>query len=142
MADNKLNHPGDGTTQAVNSVELIEPKPAAPAVNGVKPEFDFSDLSWAESIELGKMKSIIADVVALKDEKEQLRRYDTILARIQDMLRRSVVSIPREWLIKRAPDAIDYSQPGEVARWLRKDRVGELIQALQGGAGGEDDPNA
>jgi len=137
MIDNETR-PGDGQTQAVDVAEVV----TAPAANGVKPEFDFSDLSWKESIDLGKMKSIIAAALDIKDEKEQLRRYDTILARIQDMLRRSVVSIPREWLVKRAPETIDFSQIGEVAEWLRKDRVSELLQALQEGAGGSDDPNA
>jgi hypothetical protein len=128
------------------AVELVEPKPVAPTVNGIKPHFDFSDLSWAESIEIGREIAKIGKATDLArtsdDAEEAVRDLEPLVVKFYELLARFVVDIPRTWLVRTAPDDIDYSKPGEVAKWLRRDKSQALITALTLGVNGSEDPNA
>lgn len=90
------------------------------------PEFDLSELSWEDSaaIDLAGMRASKAIKAQDADEAEKA------FAAIRQTLATCVVSMPRTWLVGRAPEAIDWSDPASF-RWLRATHMQLLLAAFR-----------
>lgn len=82
------------------------------------PVFDFDEMSWGDSKQ-----------IMILGEKLKAASGDTAMSLFADLEKAVspyIVSVPRSWLVKRAPDPVDYSQPGAL-EWLRRSRFYELL---------------
>lgn len=97
-------------------------KPELKIVPDEKPVLDFSNLSWGDaeeadilSMEAGKAQQA-GDIEAVRKAQRGLR---LLIARV-------VVSLPRSWLVKNAPESLAFDDP-DTYRHLRRDKMQELL---------------
>lgn len=90
-----------------------------------KPVFDLSDLSWGDSKALTTAQMKVKGAAAAGD----FERLEQGFGDMQAFLARVVVSIPRDWLVKSAPEVVDWSKP-ESYDFLKSKRMNELLVAL------------
>jgi len=94
--------------------------------DGAKPEFDFSNFSWRDDRQIAILQAKIGkaaenhDIEAIEEGYKDIERFFSLI----------LVSVPREWLVRTAPEMIDWSQPDSL-RWLRGDKSRALLNALQ-----------
>lgn len=90
------------------------------------PEFDLSELSWEDSaaVDLAGMRASQAI------RKQDADGAEKAFAAIRQTLATCVVSIPRGWLVKRAPAEIDWSDPASF-RWLQATHMQLLLTAFR-----------
>lgn len=88
------------------------------------PEFDLSELTWADgvAIDLAGLRAAKAMKALDPDAAEEA------LATIRRVLATVVVSVPRAWLVTRAPEPLDWRDP-ESFRWLKSTHMEKLIAA-------------
>lgn len=92
-----------------------------------KPEFDFSELSWGDSMDFSVVQAKVNGLTQnpLADPAEVKKTFD----QLNSFLALIVVHIPRAWLVKRAPDVLDFTQ-ADTFRHLKQTRVQDLMQAM------------
>jgi len=93
--------------------------------NGAKPEFDFSEISWKDSKEFSRVQMRLRQANA----DNNLEGLDMAFAGMETLLARVVTHVPREWLTKSAPLALDWSSPASFD-FVRGNRMSDLIIAL------------
>lgn len=111
------------------------------------PEFDFSEVSYGWAKQYSKVMARLAATGALIEEKaknditpeeraalkaarlEALAGWDELIEERDSLLVMPLVSVPREWLVKSAPEDIDWSDVKSLD-WLRGDRLEALMTAL------------
>ena len=93
--------------------------------DGAKPEFDFSEISWKDSKEFSRMQMRLRQASA----DNNLDGLDMAFAGMENLLARVVTHIPREWLVKSAPEMLDWSQP-TAFDYVRGNRMSDLIIAI------------
>lgn len=90
-----------------------------------KPVFDLSELSWKDSKALTAAQMKVKGAAADGDYERLEQGFDDM----QQFLARVVVSIPRSWLVKSAPDAVDWSDPASFDL-LRAKRMNDVLTLL------------
>lgn len=85
-----------------------------------QPVIDFDEMSWGDSKQIliigEKMRKPDTDSAALID----------LFADLEKIIGPLITSIPRSWLVKRAPETPDYTQAGSLDL-LRGERFMELL---------------
>lgn len=87
-----------------------------------QPRFDFSNLTWGESKRLTLLGQRAREGATAAD-------METLFAEMQAMLAKVVLSVPRSWLVKDAPEQLDWTDPASFD-WLRADRMQQLQEML------------
>lgn len=100
-----------------------------------KPTFDFSEMSWAESKAISINQARIFRAQQVNDADALAEGF----AAMQAILARTVINVPRAWLIRSAPEQIDWRDP-VAFDLVRADRMMHLIRAMVE-AQGEDSKN-
>lgn len=100
-----------------------------------KPEFDFTRFSWRDAKAITRLQARAARVAALLETKEALLdraafdsaldEQDAIFEELQGYITRVLVSVPADWLVPNAPDALDWTDPTSLD-WLRGSAFGQL----------------
>lgn len=88
-----------------------------------KPILNLDELSW------GDTKMLIGAGSTLTNSKASVAEQMAAMACIEQLIGPLVVSIPRAWLVKRAPTEMDYMQAGAFD-YLRKDKFLELVNVV------------
>lgn len=88
-----------------------------------KPILDLDELSW------GDTKALISAGATLTNGKASITEQMAAMSCIEQLIGPLVVSIPRAWLVKRAPEVMDYSKAGAFD-YLRKDKFLELVNVV------------
>ena len=116
------------------SQALLDPVSVTEAVERVdQPVIDFSELSWGDTKRIPALGDRFNQEQA-KGTAADANVLNALLLELIGMIAPLVVSVPRAWLVRRAPDDLDFGQP-DALNWLRKDRVMDLINAVATGAG-------
>jgi hypothetical protein len=90
-----------------------------------KPTFDLGNLSWKDSKALSTQQIRLARA----QEERDAVGLEAGFAGMERFLARAVVSVPRDWLVTDAPDALDWSDPASFD-WLKSARMKDLMKAL------------
>lgn len=137
MTDN-----GHERSLTLEATAALNPDSVKTAVEHMdSPRFDFSDLSWDESMALGVIKPRIDAVVKQfeNDELTMTRELFKIMAEVKALMAKCITYVPRVWLVRSAPDLIDWSLPDSFGRYLRPRTAGELLglmsEAMNSGEG-------
>lgn len=102
-----------------------------------KPVFDYSNYSRREQKELTKLQlriqrlsEQVSNAGQMDDDtfEAKMGELDEMLATMENIVSQRIVSLPRDWLVPGAPEAIDWQQPGALD-WIRADRLTELQNA-------------
>lgn len=93
------------------------------AENDELPEFDLSNLSWGDT-KLGYRAQVLLNKGHNEGDPDKV---DEALSSMEQLLARSVISIPRSWLVDSAPDEVDWSDPDSFAAYLRGNRFNDLL---------------
>ncbi len=97
------------------------PNGVALAVDTEQPIIDFDELSW------GDTKALVAAAVqfqTLGETEIDATKAADIFTALESLIAPLIISIPRTWLVKRAPEQIDYCNGG--LNWLKRGRFMEL----------------
>lgn len=99
-----------------------------PKENGEMPEkpvFDFSELSY------GDMKQVTRWPYEMRaaEAENDIAKVEAVIAKKDALYASTIVSVPREWLIKSAPETIEWSDPASL-NYLRADKVDALEAAM------------
>ncbi len=90
------------------------------------PIFDFEDISWGESKQLSRLLLRLGGMITDGgDSADAITEIEKIEAAIAPY----IVSVPRSWLVKRAPASIDWQTTGALNH-LRRARFGDLLAAV------------
>jgi len=118
--------------------------------NGVKPVFDFSQVSrrWNKAFASSISKATKAQIAMQRPMPEGVTgaqvqaHYDAQLAAVEmldtlgdeqaALVAQVLVNVPEAWLIKGAPKEMDWSDP-ESLDWIRADKYQALLQMIQTG---------
>ena len=102
------------------------------------PTFDFSRVSYRQGREMTRAQIRLAHVVRQMDVlppdadlEPLLAEYDALLDIQAGYVRQCIESVPPDWLIESAPDAIDWHDPCSLD-YLRADKFAALIDAMAG----------
>lgn len=90
-----------------------------------QPTFDFSDVSWRES---KRQLRIIAEMQAA-GEAGDMDKVDALLEETSAFFAKVVTHVPRSWLVRSAPEALDWTDPASFD-YLRSDKVAALRAAM------------
>ena len=102
-----------------------------------KPVFDYSTYSRREQKELTRLQlriqrlsEQVSNAGQMDDDtfEAKMAELDDMLATMEDVVAKRIVSLPRDWLVPDAPEAIDWQAPGAMD-WIRADRLTELQNA-------------
>ncbi len=88
-----------------------------------KPVFDLDELSWGDS------KKIMLLTDKLNKAGCDAAAQIPIFEELEPLIAGLTLSVPRSWLVKRAPDPWRLSQPGAL-NYLKRDRLMDLFQAV------------
>jgi hypothetical protein len=103
-----------------------EPQIAPPSEQtaaDAQPVFDVPDLSWEDSKQLTLIGARMqTGQLTIENMEQHFRDIETVLSKV-------VVSVPRSYLVRKAPDAIDWSTPSAF-QWLKARKMMPLLQAL------------
>ena len=104
----------------------LAPETVAPELKIVErndqPVIDFDNMSWGDSKRLSAQGQII---VSGGDAEAANAVIEAIRGKV-------VVSVPRSWLVRNAPDVIDYTVPGAFD-YLKSTRIADLLQMIVAG---------
>lgn len=96
------------------------------------PEFNRGRLSYGDTrtlqklqIRAGHLDKQIAAAGPDDDIDALLDKQDALMAQVERILTRAIVSVPRDWLVDDAPDDIDWQADG--LKWVRADKFGSLF---------------
>jgi len=94
-------------------------------LNGSKPTFDLSRLSWKDS------KEISRNQIRLRRAQEgnDLEALDAAFESMEAYLAKTVTHVPQDWLTPDAPADLDWSDFRSFD-WLRQNGMGRLTTAL------------
>jgi hypothetical protein len=101
-------------------------------VNNTVPRFDFSELSWGDSMKLTEAQTIIAEMVALGGQQltaADMRNMHTAFTNITVFLAKITVHVPRAWMVKDAPDNLDFSDPASFGH-IKQKFIPKLMKAM------------
>lgn len=90
------------------------------------PEFDLSELSWEDSMAVDLAGLRVAKALKALDADAA----EAASGRIAQVLATCVVSVPRTWLVGRAPETVDWHDPASF-RWLRATGMQQLLTAFR-----------
>jgi hypothetical protein len=113
------------------------PGPAVETLD--KPRFDFSNVSYKQGRESGRVQARIQHVAkkieaaAAEDDIEPLLdEFDRLMDQQEQNIFAAVAYIPQGWLVKTAPHANDINwQDAESIKYLRADKLQVLAKAKQ-----------
>lgn len=123
--------PAPATTPAeVTPAEIIQPAEA--------PTFDFSDLSWDEGLYIADLSNIIqplADILndpesTVEQRREADRQFRVELEKVRVLFARTVLTMPRAWLVRSAPEAIDWTDVANYGRYVRNTHGNRMLPAM------------
>lgn len=99
------------------------------AENGTKPEEtpELEDMSWGDSKKYDILAVKLQKATLAADEAEQEKYY----AEMEALIGKCIISLPRSWLVRRAPDGLDFTKPGSL-EYVKSKRVVEIIQIVKG----------
>jgi hypothetical protein len=97
--------------------------PESQKVIGELPTFDFSLLSWGESRQIDRVKKRLEAT-----SKDDLDEMDAAILAFQDHVCKVLIDVPRSWLVRTAPDVIDWAK-GASLDWLQKNKFQALVNA-------------
>lgn len=111
------------------------------------PEFDFSEISrkWEKefsrvNVKLGR-SGLLSETKISKDATDEQKKdflrmqleivddLDNLVDTRDALVCEVLVSVPREWLVSRAPDGLDWKNP-ESLDWLRVGKLEEIVHAI------------
>lgn len=92
------------------------------------PVFDFEDISWGESKQLSRLLLRLGTMMTESNGGDNADAINEI-EKIEAAIAPYIVSVPRAWLVKRAPAEIDWQQAGALNH-LRRARFGDLLAAV------------
>ena len=99
-------------------------------VNNAVPRFDFSELSWGDSLKLTEAQTIISEVSGTEVvQPGQMRDIFNAFMGITEYLAKVCTSIPQSWLTKDAPRNLNFSDPASFG-WIKQKNVAKLMQAM------------
>lgn len=125
-------------------------KPRRRPVNGRQaegPVYDFDDISYGWSMDWAKanaklvhLQTILAaqprenltadeQIMVMQAQDEALGEYETVLAERDRLVSEVLVEVPRDWLVSRAPETLDWSDPASL-RWVKVSRFEQLVQGV------------
>lgn len=95
------------------------------------PTFDFSELSWGDSLALTKVQTTILELTQLQDKMtaEDAQRLGEAFVGITEHLAIITRTVPRHWLVSRAPEHLDFSDPLSFD-WVKQKYIGKLMKAM------------
>ena len=95
-----------------------------------QPTFDFEELSWGDSLKLTEAQMIISEIKDVKKvQPEDMRNIYNAFIQITDYLAKITVTVPRKWLVKDAPDTLDFSEPASFG-YLKQKYVAAMMEAF------------
>lgn len=106
-------NPADALAEVLANTE---PDPEKDAI------FDFSEMSWGDVKESYNAQSELERANTAQDAEAIAR----VMARIEALIASALVSIPRVWLVKKAPKTPDFSDPVTL-NYLRESRFVDLF---------------
>lgn len=85
------------------------------------PVLDFEEMSWGDS----------KQIMILGEKLKKSTGDDTmaLFTELETFIAPYIVSIPRPWLVKRAPDPLDLKQPG-ILEYLKRARFYDLLNLI------------
>ena len=128
-----------------------EPKPETPVV-------DFEELSWGDTKKIVEASTAMSGLVqppapdvtdVTPEEKEALlstyaeqmevyaHKMAEIFRALENVIAPVIISVPRTWMVKRAPENIDWMNGG--LNWLKRSRFLELANFVAGQVEAEND---
>lgn len=104
-----------------------------------KPTFDFGELSYSDVRQLektynkaNKLREKQTAPELTDDELEALEtQAEALMDDVYDSVALSITYIPRSWLVKRAPKEIDVTEKGVLRKYLRADRIMDLVEEFR-----------
>jgi hypothetical protein len=106
------------TTEEKNGVVRIRAEEEAPM-------FDFDNISWADE----KEKSLAMSALENAKKAGDVEALTTAFGRLELYLSKCLVSVPREWLVKSAPEVINWSEQASF-KYIKGMKFANLLQAL------------
>lgn len=104
-----------------------------------KPTFDFGELSYADVRQLEKTYNRATRLAEKKNAPnltdEQMEALEVqaegLMDDVYDSVALSITYIPRSWLVKRAPVDVDVTEKGILRKYLRADRIMDLVEEFK-----------
>lgn len=93
-----------------------------------RPRFDLEGLSWGDSMAIGTIGSRITAVqMGAEVTADQLM---TLMDELIGHLAHTVTFVPSSYLVRGAPERIDWSQPESFRKYIKTRKAMLLVQAL------------
>lgn len=90
-----------------------------------EPTFDVSRLSWRDT-KLGYRAQIMINKAHTEGDADLM---DDSLAGLESLLARTVLTVPRSWLVDDAPEEINWRDPKSLD-WLQGNKFSDLLTAM------------
>lgn len=90
-----------------------------------QPVYDFGEMSWGDTKALISVKDEFRSAGASGDVGKVIE----VFAKIERYIAPLIVSMPRSWLVKRAPELIDFCSPGGFDH-LKTNRFLDVMSAV------------
>lgn len=120
-------------TEKVMTLNGAKDTPAATVTE--QPVFDFSRTSYKDmrhqqrlAMQTTYLSRRIQNADSSDDITTLLNDLDSLIDQQEAVILRSVVSVPRSWLVMDAPEEIDW-QKKDALQWLRGNRFAALVMA-------------
>jgi len=91
-----------------------------------KPRFDFSELSWGDD----QAATTIGMRIRKAREDNDADGFMSAMDQLNDYVAKVLVYVPREWVVKSAPETIDWSVPANLKAYIRADKFNMLQEAM------------
>ncbi len=108
------------------------PNGAVLAVDTEQPVIDLAELSWGDTkamVAAAARLSMIGDGTISEIDAQEIAHT---LEALEALIAPIIISIPRSWLVKRAPEQVDYVNGG--LNWLRRGKFMELANYVTANA--------
>jgi len=125
-------------TEPATIVEKITEAELVTTHDEDKPTFDVGELSYADVRHLEKTYN---KAVALRDknttaltddERDALEEQaESLMDSVYDSMAVCITYMPRTWLVTRAPAAIEFAVAGELRKYLRANRIMDLVAVFK-----------
>jgi len=89
------------------------------------PVFDFDDISWADE----KEKSLALSALSKAQASGDVDGLALAFGRVEQYMTKCLVSVPRAWLVKSAPETINWGEQASFA-YIKGAKFTDLLQAL------------
>lgn len=99
---------------------------SVPVVREEYPVLDWDNYGYGDSQRLAILRMEMAKVVGSTDEQ----RARELVDEYERLIRALIISVPRSWLTRTAPAALDWSKSETSLYYVRKDRLQDLIQFI------------